>query len=83
MLLFYAKQIFKKQIKMISITTEMSLYFHCSVLWITFGCSIHLKRLSLQLWTFFDFFVKVELNYVFQINLFTVAENCTEKLIIL
>ena len=24
-------------------------------------------------------FVKVELSYVFTINLFTVAENCTEK----
>ena len=50
-----------------------------------------LKRLSLQLWTFFDYFfyyffksfVKVELSYVFTINLFTMAENCTEKWIIL
>ena len=49
-----------------------------------------LKRLSLQLLTFFDFFyflykwfVKVELSYVFTINLFTIAENCTEKWIIL
>ena len=24
-------------------------------------------------------FVKVELSYVFTINLFTIAENCTEK----
>ena len=45
-----------------------------------------LKRLSLQLWTFFYFFyflfksfVKVELSYVFTINLFAIAENCTEK----
>ena len=33
--------------------------------------------------TFFYFlfksFVKVELSYVFTINLFTLAENCTEK----
>ena len=50
----------------------------------------YLKRLSLQLWTFFEFFyflfrsfVKVELSYVFTINLFTRAENCTEKWIIL
>ena len=49
-----------------------------------------LKRLSLQLWTFFEIsiffyksFVKVELNYVFTIDLFTIAENCTEKWIIL
>ena len=49
-----------------------------------------LKRLSLQLWTFFEIFyflfksfVKVELNYVFTINLFTMAENCAEKWIIL
>ena len=28
-------------------------------------------------------FVKVELSYVFTINLFTVAENCMEKWIIL
>ena len=27
----------------------------------------------------FKSFVKVELSYVFTINLFTVAENCTEK----
>ena len=51
---------------------------------------IPLKRLSLQLWTFFEIFyflfksfVKVELSYVFTINLFAIAENCTEKWIIL
>ena len=45
-----------------------------------------LKRLSLQLWTFFEkiyflfkSFVKVELSYVFTINLFTIAGNCMEK----
>ena len=45
-----------------------------------------LKKLSLQLRTFFSIFyfrfksfVKVELSYVFTINLFTIAENCTEK----
>ena len=27
----------------------------------------------------FKSFVKVELSYVFAINLFTIAENCTEK----
>ena len=48
--------------------------------------SNNLKRLSLQLRIFFDFFyfvfksfVKVDLSYVFTINLFTIAENCTEK----
>ena len=47
---------------------------------------ITLKRLSLQLQTFFECFyflfksfVKVELSYDFTINLFTIAENCTEK----
>ena len=50
----------------------------------------YLKRLSLQPWTVFEIFyfvfrsfVKVELSYVFTINLFTIAENCTEKWIIL
>ena len=49
-----------------------------------------LKRLSLQLWTFFEkiyflfkSFVKVELSYLVTINLFTIAENCMEKRIIL
>ena len=28
---------------------------------------------------FFESFVKVELSYVFTINLFTIAENCTES----
>ena len=32
---------------------------------------------------FFKSFVKVELSYVFTINLFTIAENGTEKWIIL
>ena len=27
----------------------------------------------------FESFVKVKLSYVFTINLFTIAENCTEK----
>ena len=31
----------------------------------------------------FKSFVKVELSYVFTINLVTIAENCTEKRIIL
>ena len=30
----------------------------------------------------FKSFVKVELSYAFTINMFTIAENCTEKLII-
>ena len=52
-------------------------------------CIDCLKRLSLQLWTFFEIFyflfksfVNVELSYFFTINLFTIAENCTEKWII-
>ena len=31
----------------------------------------------------FKSFVKVELSYVFRINLFTITENCMEKWIIL
>ena len=53
---------------------------------IRLGLSCSLKRLSLQLCPFFDFFyflfksfVKVELSYVFTINMFTIAESCTEK----
>ena len=49
-----------------------------------------LKRLSLQyehssnfFYFLFKSFVKEELSYVFTINLFTIAENCTEKWIIL
>ena len=48
--------------------------------------SIRLKLHSLLLLIFFEIFyflfksfVKVELSYVFTINLFTIAENCTEK----
>ena len=48
------------------------------------------KRLSLQLWTFFEkfsflkmVFVEVELSHVFSINLFAISENCMEKWIIL
>ena len=51
-----------------------------------FILSNNLKRLSLQLRIFFDFFyfvfksfVKEDLSYVFTINLFTIAENCKEK----
>ena len=31
------------------------------------------------LFSLFKSFIKVELSYVFTINLFTIAENCTEK----
>ena len=58
--------------------------------WIDWKPEVHLKRQSLQLWTFFEIlyflfksFVKVELSYVFTKNLFTIAENCMEKWIIL
>ena len=36
-----------------------------------------------KIYFLFKSFVKVELIYVFTINLFTIAENCTEKWIIL
>ena len=43
-------------------------------------------EVSFSIWTFFEFFyfvfksfVKVELRYVSTINLFTIAENFTEK----
>ena len=45
------------------------------------------KSATMNIFRFFYFlfksFVKVELSYVFTINLFTRAENCTEKSIIL
>ena len=41
------------------------------------------KSATMNIFHFFYFlfksFVKVELSYVFTINLFTIAENCTEK----
>ena len=41
------------------------------------------KSATINIFHFFYFlfksFVKVELSYVFTINLFTIAENCTEK----
>ena len=52
---------YQKQIKVISITNEMiwyqslvidiSLYFHCSVFWITFDFSIHLMQLTSKVQT--------------------------------
>ena len=36
-----------------------------------------------KIYFLFKSFVKVELSYVFTINLFTIAENCIEKCIIL
>ena len=41
------------------------------------------KSATMNIFEFFYFvfksFVKVELSYVFTINLFTIAENCAEK----
>ena len=42
------------------------------------------KSATMNIFRFFFYFifksfVKVELSYVFTINLFTIAENCTEK----
>ena len=41
------------------------------------------KSATMNIFRFFYFvfksFVKVELSYVFTINLFTIAENCKEK----
>ena len=41
------------------------------------------KSATMNIFLFFYFlfklFVKVEFSYVFTINLFTMAENCTEK----
>ena len=46
---------YQKQIKVISITSEMmidiSLYFHCSVFWITSDFSIHLMQLTSKVQT--------------------------------
>ena len=41
------------------------------------------KSATINIFRFFLFsfksFVQVELNYAFTINMFTIAENCTEK----
>ena len=34
---------------------------------------------SATMFFFFESFVKVELSYTFTIDIFTIAENCTEK----
>ena len=59
-------------------------FFRVIALWKFGHWKLLLKRLSLQLWKFFEIFyfifksfVKVELSYVFTINLFTIAENFT------
>ena len=63
---------YQKQIKVISITSEMiwlvidiSLYFHCSVFWITSDFSIHLMQLTLKVQTPMNFlFVNKNIKYV-------------------
>ena len=46
-------------------------------------CLKETKSATMNIFRFFYFlfksFLKVELSYVFTINLFTIAENCTEK----
>ena len=42
---------YQKHIKMISITSDISLYFHCSVFWITSDFSIHLMQLTSKVQT--------------------------------
>ena len=65
---------YQKQIKVISITSEMiwyqslvigiSLYFHCSVFWITSDFSIHLMQLTSKFQTPITFlFVKKNIKY--------------------
>ena len=48
-----------------------------------YPCFKETKSATMNIFRFFYFlfksFVKVELSYVFTINLFTKAENCTEK----
>ena len=41
--------------------------------------SATMKIFRIFFYFLFKSFVKVELSYVFTINLFTIAENCTEK----
>ena len=57
-----------------------------SVLFTYMDANVQLKETksaTMNVFRFFYFlfksFVKVELSYVFTINLFTIAENCTEK----
>ena len=48
-----------------------------------FSSSEETKSATMSMVYFFYFlfksFVKVELSYIFTINMFTIAENCTEK----
>ena len=51
---------------------------------ITVGVVKETKSATMNIFSIFFYFlfksfVKVELSYVFTINLFTIAENCTEK----
>ena len=50
--------------------------FYCNVLKETKSATMNIFRKKYFL---FKTFVKVELSYVFTKNLFTIAENCTEK----
>ena len=49
----------------------------------TFNSFKETKSATMNIFRFFYFvfksFVKVKLSYVFTINMFTIAENCTEK----
>ena len=48
-----------------------------------FSSSKETKSATMNIFYFFYFpfksFVKSELSYIFTINMFTIAENCTEK----
>ena len=65
---------------------------HVEEKWIENGCvsfafketkSATMNIFRICFYFLFKSFVKVELSYVFTIKLFTIAENCTEKWIIL
>ena len=43
------------------------------------GLVCNYEHFSIFFYFLFKSFVKVELSYDFTINLFTIAENCTEK----
>ena len=62
------------------------MYFKCKICFTVYTGETKINDTYLLTMNFFEIFyflfksfVKVELSYVFTVNLFTIAENCTEK----
>ena len=69
-------------IKHVKCTSSRDCYKFHNIHWLS-AVIKEAKSATMNIFRFFYFlfksFVKVELSYVFTINLFTIAENCTEK----